>query len=383
MSNLRIESVLISSLSFDTTNARRHDAKNLASIEGSLRLFGQRKPIVVTNANVVVAGNGTLEAAKSLGWSEISVVRIPNDWTAEQVKAYALADNRTAELAEWDAKILADQLIELDAVGWDVSEFGFDALEPPVNLDDDEPLSFDEVESKVKLGELWQLGEHRLLCGDSTDEKSVAYLMDGELADLVFTDPPYNTRMAQGRTSSEWDIINNDNLSDTDFNSFCKLFIVNIYKFAKEDSHKYICMGWSAYHILYPAMPQVKNCIVWVKNNFGLGHGYRPQHEFILFDGGNIEANNQSNVWHCNKDSASTYKHPTQKPSELSAIALKNSSNKDNIVLDIFGGSGSTLIACEKLNRRCRMIELEPKYCDVIIERWERLTGLTATRLEQ
>jgi DNA modification methylase len=102
-----------------------------------------------------------------------------------------------------------------------------------------------------------------------------------------------------------------------------------------------------------------------------------------LFDGGNIEANNQSNVWHCNKDSASTYKHPTQKPSELSAIALKNSSNKDNIVLDIFGGSGSTLIACEKLNRRCRMIELEPKYCDVIIERWERLTGLTATRLEQ
>jgi DNA modification methylase len=383
MSNLRIESVLISSLSFDTTNARRHDAKNLASIEGSLRLFGQRKPIVVTGANVVVAGNGTLEAAKSLGWSEISVVRIPNDWTAEQVKAYALADNRTAELAEWDAKILADQLIELDAVGWDVSEFGFDALEPPVNLDDDEPLSFDEVESKVKLGELWQLGEHRLLCGDSTDEKSVAYLMDGELADLVFTDPPYNTRMAQGRTSSEWDIINNDNLSDTDFNSFCKLFIVNIYKFAKEDSHKYICMGWSAYHILYPAMPQVKNCIVWVKNNFGLGHGYRPQHEFILFDGGNIEANNQSNVWHCNKDSASTYKHPTQKPSELSAIALKNSSNKDNIVLDIFGGSGSTLIACEKLNRRCRMIELEPKYCDVIIERWERLTGLTATRLEQ
>ena len=382
MNQLRLETVLISSLSLDPSNARKHDAKNLASIAGSLKLFGQRKPIVVSGANVVVAGNGTLEAAKSLGWSEISVVRIPNDWTAEQVKAYALADNRTAELAEWDAKVLADQLIELDAEGWDVSEFGFDALEPPIEFDD-EPLSFDEVQPKVKLGELWQLGNHKLLCGDSTDQKSLAYLMNGELADMVFTDPPYNTRMAQGRTSSEWDIINNDNLSDTDFNSFCKLFIANIYKFSKEDSHKYICMGWSAYHILYPAMPQVKNCIVCVKNNFGLGHGYRPQHEFILFDGGNIEANNQSNVWHCNKDSASTYKHPTQKPSELSAIALKNSSDKDNIVLDIFGGSGSTLIACEKLNRRCRMVELEPKYCDVIIDRWERLTGLTATRLEQ
>jgi ParB-like chromosome segregation protein Spo0J len=135
MTNLRLESVLISSLSLDSTNARRHDSKNLASIEGSLRLFGQRKPIVVTNTNIVVAGNGTLEAAKKLGWSEIDVVRIPTDWTAEQVKAYALADNRTAELAEWDAKILANQLIELDAVGWEVEKFGFEPLSPPLDAD--------------------------------------------------------------------------------------------------------------------------------------------------------------------------------------------------------------------------------------------------------
>lgn len=133
MNNLRIETVKIASLISDPENARLHDNKNLDAIAGSLRLFGQRKPIVVTRGNLVVAGNGTLEAAKKLGWSEISIVRTPTNWTPEQVKAYALADNRTAELAEWDSKVLADQLLELDAVGWNVSEFGFEPLEPPTD----------------------------------------------------------------------------------------------------------------------------------------------------------------------------------------------------------------------------------------------------------
>ena len=170
MSNLRIENVSISSLSFDSTNARKHDSKNLAAIEGSLKLFGQRKPIVVTAGNVVVAGNGTLEAAKILGWEQIDVVRIPLDWTPEMVKAYALADNRTAELAEWDAKVLADQLVELDAVGWDVAEFGFEPMNPAVDVDDDEPLSFDEVPSRSKLGDYWIVGNHHIICGDSSDK---------------------------------------------------------------------------------------------------------------------------------------------------------------------------------------------------------------------
>jgi hypothetical protein len=208
MSNLRIESVLISSLSFDTTNARRHDAKNLASIEGSLRLFGQRKPIVVTGANVVVAGNGTLEAAKSLGWSEISVVRIPNDWTAEQVKAYALADNRTAELAEWDAKVLADQLIELDAVGWDVAEFGFEPIEPLVDSDD-EPLDFSSENKRSQLGDIWVVGNHRIACGDSTDIELLDRLLDGNVPDLIFCDPPYGIKYKAMRGSK--DIANDEN----------------------------------------------------------------------------------------------------------------------------------------------------------------------------
>ena len=281
MNKLRLETVLISSLSLDPTNARRHDSKNLASIEGSLRLFGQRKPIVVTGANVVVAGNGTLEAAKSLGWSEIDVVRIPADWSAEQVKAYALADNRTAELAEWDAKVLADQLIELDAVGWDISEFGFDALEPPVNLDDDEPLSFDDVESKVKLGELWQLGNHRLLCGDSTDEKSVAYLMNGELADMVFTDPPYGVNYDGGHATEK----RRDKLKNDDDVNMYDLPIKNAFKFSKNNAALYL---WFADRFtddvvtgLINAGWKVRNWIIWNKNmaQFGaIGAQYKSKH---------------------------------------------------------------------------------------------------------
>jgi site-specific DNA-methyltransferase (adenine-specific) len=392
MTNLRLESVLISSLSLDPTNARRHDSKNLASIEGSLRLFGQRKPIVVSGANVVVAGNGTLEAAKSLGWSEIDVVRIPVDWSAEQVKAYALADNRTAELAEWDAKVLADQLIEIDAEGWNVSEFGFEPMNPTGDLDDDEPLSFDDVESKVKLGELWQLGEHRLLCGDSTDEKSISYIMNGELADLVFTDPPYRMNALDG--SDQWVGRSAAKVGES---------IKDIIDFEPapflESLNKYFDKGMNAFIFcnkdLVPdylnwALKEkyAFNILFWKKPNaLPLGGQHRPDVEYILYFRKNAIWNNAlsdvnySKCLEFGRDDST--KHPTMKPLDLIINEIKIASNKESIVVDPFGGSGSTLIACEKLKRKCRMIELDPKYCDVIIDRWERLTGLTATRLEQ
>jgi DNA modification methylase len=389
MNQLRLETVLISSLSLDPSNARKHDAKNLASIAGSLKLFGQRKPIVVSGANVVVAGNGTLEAAKSLGWSEISVVRIPNDWTAEQVKAYALADNRTAELAEWDAKVLADQLIELDAEGWDVSEFGFDALEPPVNLDDDEPLSFEDVESKVKLGELWQLGNHRLLCGDSTDEKSVAYLMNGELADLVFTDPPYGVNYDGGHATEK----RRDKLKNDDDVDMYDLPIKNAFKFSKNNAALYL---WFADRFtddvvsgLINAGWKIRNWIIWNKNmaQFGaIGAQYKSKHEPCIYafkSGQSVNwngPNNEVTVWDIKRENKNEF-HPTQKPVELAQRAIANHLVEN--VLDLFGGSGSTLIASHSTHKKAFVMELDPKYCDVIIERWERLTGLTATRLEQ
>ena len=382
MTNLRIENVLISSLSFDSTNARRHDSKNLKAIEGSLRQFGQRKPIVVTGANVVVAGNGTLEAAKNLGWSEIDVVRIPVDWSPEQVKAYALADNRTAELAEWDAKVLADQLIELDAVGWDIAEFGFDALEPPVNLDDDEPLSFDEIESKVKLGELWQLGDHRLLCGDSTDEKSIAYLMNNEFADLVFTDPPY--RMEAQGGSNQWVGRSAAKLGEeikdiVDFNpapffkSLNQYFEkgMNAFIFCNKDLvPDYLNWGLKEKYAF--------NILFWKKPNaLPLGGQHRPDVEYILYFRKNAIWNNAlsdvnySKCLEFGRDDST--KHPTMKPIDLIINEIKIASNKESIVVDPFGGSGSTLIACEKLKRKCRMMELDPKYCDVIVKRMIKL----------
>jgi site-specific DNA-methyltransferase (adenine-specific) len=386
MANLRLESVLISSLSLDPTNARRHDSKNLASIEGSLRLFGQRKPIVVTGANVVVAGNGTLEAAKSLGWTNIDVVRIPIDWTPEQVKAYALADNRTAELAEWDAKVLADQLVELDAVGWDVSEFGFEPMNPAGDLDDDEPLSFDEDKTPItKLGDIWQLGNHRLLCGDSTDVKTIDKLMNQSKADLVFTDPPYGmdldtdyTKMGSG--GKKYDAVISDN------KLFNAEFILTYFSYCKE-----IFLWGADYYVetLNRKYPNLGSWIIWDK--------YSDEQRTGLLDGrfGSAFETCWSKTPHKRELARvlvttnytargdETRVHPTQKPVALAKWFLDRWGKDSKIIVDLFLGSGSTLMACQQLNKSCYGIELDPKYCDVIIDRWERLTGLTATRLEQ
>jgi DNA modification methylase len=377
MNQLRLETVLISSLSLDPSNARKHDAKNLASIAGSLKLFGQRKPIVVSGANVVVAGNGTLEAAKSLGWSEISVVRIPNDWTAEQVKAYALADNRTAELAEWDAKVLAEQLIELDAVGWDVSEFGFEPMNPTGDLDDDdEPLSFDEDKpTRSKLGDIWQLGKHKILCGDSFDKATIERLLDKEKVQLVFTDPPYGMDLdtdysKMGTTTTSYDKIQNDD-KPFDAESIMSLINCPVWYIWGADYFPSTIKKWSQGSV-----------IVWAKAH--------SEDENKVF-GSSFEIcwrypKAKKEVWFVRRifmTDEHIKAHPTQKPIELGTRAILKETNENDLVFDFFLGSGSTLIGAEKTNRRCYGVELEPKYCDVIIERWERLTGLTATRLEQ
>ena len=422
MSNLRIESVLISSLSFDTTNARRHDSKNLAAIEASLRLFGQRKPIVVTRANVVVAGNGTLDAAKSLGWSNIDIVRIPIDWTPEQVKAYALADNRTAELAEWDSNTLAQQLLELDAVGWDLKELGFETLEPPTNI---EILEQDEIPDIPinpisKLGNIWQLGRHRLMCGDSTSEQDVKRLMNDEVADLVVTDPPYNVAIENSAGLT----IRNDDMENLKFKEFLTQCFKNLEKSLKPGGSFYVWYA-SRQHInfeqsLNEAGFSVRQQLIWNKNTFIMGRqDYHWKHEPCLYgwkDGAShyfIEDRTQSTVFQNKNFDLKKLKkeemeklleqflngetnttiinadkpyvndlHPTMKPIKLIGKLIANSSKTDEIVLDLFGGAGSTLIAAEQLGRKCYIMEYDPKYSDVIIKRWEKLTGLEAQLLE-
>jgi site-specific DNA-methyltransferase (adenine-specific) len=189
---MKIETLQIDKLTPDPNNARKHDETNLRAIEHSLKEFGQRKPIVVSQEDLIVAGNGTVEAAKRIGWTEIEAVRIPQDWTLDQIKAFAIADNKTAELASWDKAILNEQLAELDKAGWELTEMGFewhpqDQLENIVEVDLPE-----NTKKRTKLGQIWKLGNHKLAIGDSTQASTYEQLLEGEQVDLVITDPPYN-----------------------------------------------------------------------------------------------------------------------------------------------------------------------------------------------
>ncbi len=387
---LKLETISIDSLTLDPHNARLHDGRNINAIAGSLSRFGQRKPIVVSGNNVIVAGNGTVAAAKSLGWSEVQIVRVPADWTAEQITAYALADNRTAELAEWDFKILADQLLELDAVGWDISEFGFEPLNPVLNLDDDEPLSFDEVPSRVTLGELWSLGNHRLLCGDSTDEQSVSYLMGGELADLIFTDPPYGVNYDGGHAWTNYE--RREKLENDNKTNMYDAPIKHSFKFSKDNAALYLWFAATLATEVVKGLSEAgwvqRNWIIWNKNmaQFGaISAQYKAKHEPCIYaykKGQKVNwvgPTNEVSVWDVKRNAKNSF-HPTQKPVELALRAIGN--HAVDKVMDLFGGSGSTLIACESLNKSCYMMELDPKYCDVIIDRWERATGKTAERID-
>jgi site-specific DNA-methyltransferase (adenine-specific) len=390
MTELRIETVNINSLTPDPANARKHDGKNLKAIASSLEKFGQRKPIVVTPDSIVVAGNGTVEAAKSLGWTEIAIARTPIGWTWDQIKAFALADNRTAELAEWDDKVLADQLLELDANGWELEELGFENLEPPISDEDDEPLSFDDAPTRAKLGDIWKLGNHRLMCGDSTDKSTVAKLLNGIKADMAFTDPPYGVSYTGGLQFKDGVVEKNNRemIENDDIDLYADVFPV-LADFV--NGACYIWFAGTKASNLYTAAEKfgtIHALIIWVKNGgYGaLNANYKQKHEPCLYwkpKNANLNfvgQTTETTVWNIDKDGINKL-HPTQKPIALAMKAIQNHTAKT--VLDLFGGSGSTLIACEKTNRSCFMMELDPKYADVIIKRWEDLTGKTAELVEE
>jgi DNA modification methylase len=361
-------------------NPRKKQA--IDKVASSIKEFGWQQPIVVDQDMVIVVGHTRYQAAQKLGLDKVPV-QIATGLTEAQIKAYRLLDNRANQDALWDDDMLKIEVQDIDKLDIDLALTGFDEKELDkllfVEQDGltDEDAVPENVEPKVKLGELWQLGDHRLLCGDSTSEADVAKLMNNQKADMVFTDPPYNVAF-NGR-SGKFDVIKNDNLKTEEFNSFIDKFLDVMLK-SKINTY-YICCNWAFYGILQTKL-KPKACIVWAKNVFGLGRGYRHQHEFILFDGF-IDASikNESDLWQIKKDSK--YQHPTQKPVELSQRAIKNSTRQENIVIDYFSGSGSTLIACEKTKRNFYGLELDPKYCDVIIKRWEDFTGQTAKLLER
>ena len=359
---MKVELVKIDALDLDPRNARKHDAKNLKAIADSLEQFGQRKPIVVWG-KTVVAGNGTLAAARSLGWTEISVVYVPSDWSSDQVKAYALADNRSAELAAWDEQVLASQLLELQEAEFDIELLGF---ELPVDelqdvVEDEIP---EQVEPKSKLGDVWKLGRHKLLCGDAIQSKILdLWFVDG--IDSLVTDPPYGMSFQSNYRKEQHKAIAND---DT---ALALEWASNL----PIKHSRYIFCRWD--NLKDVAIPT--SLITWVKNNWSMGdleHSHARQTEVALFYPGTkhfFPDGRPSDVVEFARTQNEL--HPTQKPVDLMAQVVRWT---DGIVFDPFAGSGSTLIACEQLGRTCYAVELDPKYVDVIIARWEKLTGLTA-----
>lgn len=353
-------------------NPRKND-EAVKYVAESIKNFGFKVPIVIDKNNVIVAGHTRYKASKKLGLKVVPCI-VADDLTEEQIKAYRLADNKVSELAEWDIELLDE---ELDGIlDINMCDFGFE-----LNFDEEEKEVVEDdfdaelpEEPKAKLGDIYQLGNHRLMCGDSTSVTDVEKLLDGNKIDMVFTDPPYNVAF-NGR-SGKFDVIKNDNLSDNEFSDFIDATI-NVIKIINAPIHYSWC-NWDFYGILQGKL-DYKSCIVWAKNVFGLGKGYRHQHEFCLFNGSIDEhIKNESDLWQVKKDSH--YIHPTQKPVELSYRAIGNHKDVSN-VLDLFGGSGSTLMGCEQRNVHCYMMELDPKYIDVIINRWEQFTGEKAVLL--
>lgn len=381
-------------------NARTHSEEQIAQIAASIREFGWTNPILTDGDKGVIAGHGRLAAARKLELTEVPVIELGH-LSPEQKKAYILTDNRIALNSGWDEELLKLELQELQGVDFDLDLLGFgdDEIERLLNgdqagggLTEDDAIPEAPVDPVSRPGDLWILGNHRLLCGDSTVLSDVERLMGGQLADMAFTDPPYNVdygNSAKDKMRGKDRRILNDALGDG-FYQFLYDACLNLLVVTKGAC--YVCMSSSELHTLQKAWIDAggkwSTFIIWAKNTFTLGRSdYQRQYEPILYgwkqgvDHFWCGDRDQSDIWNYNKPRVNDL-HPTMKPVELVERAIKNSSKSRDIVLDLFGGSGTTLIACEKTGRQARLIELDPKFVDVIVKRWEEYTGLQAVRSE-
>ena len=361
-------------------NNPRINEKAIPYVMNSIKEFGFKNPIIIDKNNIIICGHTRLESAKRLKYTEVPVI-YADDLSDEQIKAFRLADNKVSEIAEWDLELLDNELSEIDL---DMEQFGFElkSVEEEQEVVEDDYEVEPPKEPKTKLGDIYQLGNHRLMCGDSTSIEDVEKLMNGNKADMVFTDPPYGYNYQSNmRTKTEkFDVLMND---DKILDFMTPLKIVN-------DGFVFVCTTWKVLEKWIPLFNEyynLSNMIIWDKGGGGIGdlkHTFSTDYEIILCsnNGKEILGKRIGSVWSIGKDNANDYVHATQKPVELSATAIKNVTNENNIVLDVFGGSGSTLIACEQLNRNCYMMELDPKYVDVIIDRWEQYTGKKAVKLK-
>ncbi len=395
----RVEKRSVDALIPYAKNSRTHSESQVAQIAASIKEWGWTTPLLVDESGGIIAGHGRLLAAQKLGMKEVPVI-VADGWTDHQKRAYIIADNKLALNAGWDEELLAIELADLRDAGFDLDLIGFDGEELSVIFDDehvggltDEDAVPEIVGDPVsKSGDLWALGEHRLLCGDSTTLSDVERLMDGQLADMAFTDPPYNVdygNSAKDKMRGKDRRIMNDALGDG-FYQFLYDACLNLLVVTKGAC--YVCMSSSELHTLQKAWIDAggkwSTFLIWAKNTFTLGRSdYQRQYEPILYgwkqgaDHFWCGDRDQSDIWNYNKPRVNDL-HPTMKPVELVERAIKNSSKSRDIVLDLFGGSGTTLIASEKTGRQARLIELDPKFVDVIVKRWQDYSGGTAKLIE-
>ena len=393
-----IKMVAVNSLVPYARNARTHSDAQVAQIAASIAEFGFTNPILTDGARGVIAGHGRLAAARKLALTDVPVIELSH-LTAIQKKAYILADNRIAANAGWDEELLKLELVELDEADFNLELMGFDAeeIERLLHGDDDNAgLTDDDAVPEVtddavtKPGDVWMLGEHKVICGDATKAEDYKVLLGDELADMTVTDPPYNVNYAntaKDKLRGTHRPILNDNMG-ADFAAFLLLACQNILAVTK--GAVYIAMSSSELDTLQAAFRAAggkwSTFVIWAKNTFTMGRAdYQRQYEPILYgwkDGSQhywCGARDQGDVWQIKKPHKNDL-HPTMKPVELMERAVRNSSKTRDIVLDPFGGSGTTVIACEKSGRRARLMELDPKYVDVIIKRWQSFTGKEAQR---
>lgn len=363
-------------------NPRKND-NAVDAVASSISQFGFKNPIVIDGNNVIICGHTRYKAAQKLGLDVVPCV-VASDLTDEQIKAYRLADNKVAELAEWDIDLLGEELDGIFDI--DMSDFGFDLSEDEEEIEVIEDEVPEEVEPVAKQGDIWQLGRHRLMCGDSTSIDDVEKLMDGVKADMLLTDPPYNVDY-EGKTKDKLKI-KNDSMDNDSFRQFLRDAFTSADMVMKEGAVFYIwhadSEGYNFRGACFDIGWKVRQCIIWNKNCMVMGRqDYQWKHEPCLYgwkDGA-------SHLWASDRkqttviDMAKPVKsdlHPTMKPVALFDYQIKNNTKGGDIVLDLFGGSGTTIMACEQNNRIAYSMEFDPHYVDVIIARWEQFTGQKA-----
>ena len=423
MQHAELESCLIDDLVPYSGNARTHSQEQIAQIARSIERFGFTNPILIDDHGQIIAGHGRVEAARTLGLEAVPVIKLSH-LSDDEKRAYILADNKLAENAGWDQDMLAIELQGLINVEFDVDLIGFSTTEIDIALDgvlkkgpsEASPL-LDEVPKPSpqfpisRQGDLWYLGDHRLMCGDAkskTDIHTLCTDQNGRLEQIamMFTDPPYNVPIGghvvgKSRTQHKEFVEASGEMTKKAFTTFLSTTLCNGSQLLKEGAIAYVCMDWRHLGELLTAgelaFDELKNVCIWNKTNGGMGTFYRSKHElvFVFKKGVAPHINNfglgehgryRTNVWdYAGISSLSPTRadelamHPTVKPVALVADAIRDCSHRGNLILDIFGGSGSTLIAAESSGRLARLLELDPTYCDVIIERYRRTTGKTVT----